>query len=182
VIVTRGTTPLAPILNSLVWDEVVVWDNSRSPDLGAFGRVAGILLTDKPVIYVQDDDHVIEPEAQLRLLTEYQPGVLTANMPKALYREADATMPWIVWQGWGAIYDRDLPSRALARWGKWGGEMWTHDFLIAGWDTIFGVLVSSRRLDYDGAEPLPHADSGTSTLDGDGARKARFYHEAVRAR
>ncbi len=60
-LVTRGNVPMDDIIDSIPEDwEVVVWDNSKREDLAVYGRFAAITLTDAEMIYVQDDDCVLE--------------------------------------------------------------------------------------------------------------------------
>jgi hypothetical protein len=73
VIVTRGDVELAPTLETLVFDNVVVWDNSERPDWKCAGRyiacLDGEVRTDH--VYWQDDDTIVPPETQLQLLEGY---------------------------------------------------------------------------------------------------------------
>jgi hypothetical protein len=135
-IVTRGNVSLTKIIDSIPdeW-EVVVWDNSKQDDLAVYGRYAAIELTDADVIYVQDDDCVLEPAGFDTLLNAYRPGALTANMPER-FRHDFYTDHCLV--GFGAIFDRDLPNRAFGKFFTspvfdYGGEwidFWTDGFTI----------------------------------------------------
>ena len=42
VLVTRGNVDMTAIVESLPFDDVVVWDNSIRNDLGIYGRYAAI--------------------------------------------------------------------------------------------------------------------------------------------
>lgn len=85
VIVTRGDVDLTTILNSLPFDDVVVWDNSVEEDVQCYGRFAGVARCKNEIVYVQDDDVLVPIAALLR---EYQPvDVIVANRkPDEEYR------------------------------------------------------------------------------------------------
>lgn len=111
-LVTRGNVPMDDIIESLPHEwEVVVWDNSKREDLGVYGRYAAITLTDAEVIYVQDDDCVLEPESLDALVTRamMMPFALFANMP-ARFRPH---YPDSCLVGFGAAFGRDLPREAF---------------------------------------------------------------------
>lgn len=137
VLVTRGDVDLQPILDSLPYPEVVVWDNSTRPfDAKVFGRYLAILETSKPVIYIQDDDCVVHCHDELR--GYYEPGRIVANMVTE-HRAGEPPM-----LGWGALFDRDLPWGAFEKWLQAGYPM---DRLFVGYpETIFTALVPCIRL------------------------------------
>lgn len=82
VIVTRGDCDLEPILASLIFDDVVIWNNEVAIDYGAYGRYVAIRdHAKREVVYVQDDDCVVSGADQLRLVNAYEPGILAAMMP-----------------------------------------------------------------------------------------------------
>lgn len=112
MIVTRGNVNLNPILESLPFDDVVIYDNAtRGWDLSVYGRYAGIDDALRNVIYVQDDDCVLEPEAFVQLLDAYEPGHLVCNMPERfLAHYSDSALV-----GFGAIFNYLLPRKAFDR-------------------------------------------------------------------
>ncbi len=116
VIVTRGDVSLKDPLTTLKragLGQVEVWNNQHvAEDLGVYGRYAAIELTDAQAILVQDDDVQLPPDTIKKLLAAYQPRKLVANLPAGEYRRryTDSTMV-----GFGAIFDRDLPNKAFAR-------------------------------------------------------------------
>ncbi len=76
-IVTRGDVDLAPILETLPYGEVIIWDNSTRPaDLKTFGRFAAAAEATNDVVYFQDDDTLFHDHEAL--LRSYVPGTLTA--------------------------------------------------------------------------------------------------------
>lgn len=149
VLVTRGNVDMTPILESLPFADVVVYDNSQRPlDLGIYGRYAGIGDARHDVIVTQDDDLIVDDwEA---VLARYEPGVLFCNYPE----------PWDVpWVARGAIFDRDLPQRAFDRY--LAHYPFDHDFTHYQCDGVFGLL--SERVVVEAVTPphdLPHAFEG----------------------
>lgn len=149
VVVTRGNVDLTAILESFTeagLHEFVVWDNSRRPDdLGVYGRYAAIHECESPVIYVQDDDCLIDVA---RVVAAYEPGRLVANMPMCRWRDyPDSTLV-----GWGAVFDRILPAVA------W---MWLTDEMADGFhrtcDVAFTALTPRTIIDV-GFQHLPWAE------------------------
>ena len=112
VIVTRGDVDLSEILDSLPRDwEHVVWDNSVRDNLSVYGRYAAIAECEHDLVYVQDDDCVLDPEAFDMLLDAYQPGHVVCNMPERFrtYYPDSALV------GFGALFDRRLVEPVFAR-------------------------------------------------------------------
>ena len=136
IIVTRGDgAPLAPIIDSIPdeW-ETWVWDNGAGelleraktpsglmvadrdlPDLGVYGRYEAIeKYSVNPIVYVQDDDCLLGNPRYL--LKKYEPGVVTTNIPYAFRSSEPSVFTMLV--GFGAIFDRELPSMAFWRFHK----------------------------------------------------------------
>ncbi len=110
-LVTRGDVDMAPIIDSLIFDNVIVWNNWRDPDWKVAGRYMAALRAPTDHVYWQDDDTIVSPGTQRQLLREFDP---TAD---------DVVANW----GHGenpAGYD-DLPlvcGGAIAyRWAAWDG-------------------------------------------------------------
>lgn len=141
VIVTRGDVDLAPILDTLPYPEVVIWDNSKRPvDLGVFGRYAAIAETTKPIIYFQDDDVIFTAHAEL--MKQYRPGTLLANMDKPWVRAGKYEETVCV--GAGSLTSRILPAEAFARYAAtYPIDPWLHYEC----DLIFGTLAPWHRID-----------------------------------
>lgn len=156
VIPTRGDCDLSLIIESLAWcDDIVVWDNSKRKDEGLYGRYAALQFARHDIVVTQDDDVLVTcwPE----LLGAYQPGVLTVNYPE----------PWDVpWVARGAIFDRDLPAKAFARYFRAFEE--DEFFRRYACDAVFGLLTENVRVVDFGSEDLPHAfrDGRISTSPG----------------
>jgi hypothetical protein len=158
VIVTRGDCDLAPILESLIFPDVTIWNNKVATDLGAYGRYQAIQdHVHHDIVYVQDDDCIVSGEDQLRLFAAYEPAVLTAMMPP---ERTDYTDTVLI--GWGAIFDSDLPELAFEKWVAAGHEIESPEFRIVGADFIFPILTPWKRLDgYHTDLPHAHADNRT---------------------
>lgn len=69
-LVTRGDQPemMDRIRESLIFDRVIVWDNSVQPDWKTAGRYMAALLADTDLVYWQDDDVIVPPETQEELV------------------------------------------------------------------------------------------------------------------
>ncbi len=162
VIPTRGDVDLAPILESLPFRDVVIWDNSKRPrDYGIYGRYAAIREAKYPVVVTQDDDLIVT--CWLDLLDAYQPGWLTVNYPE----------PWdIPWVARGAIFDCDLPGRAFQRYlARFPFDRY---FTHSACDGVFALLTQRVQVIDEGSVDLPHgfAPGRVSTSPGwyDGLR------------
>jgi hypothetical protein len=59
------------ILDSLIFDNVVVWDNSIKPDWKCAGRYMAALRCHTSYVYWQDDDVLVSPAVQRELLRQW---------------------------------------------------------------------------------------------------------------
>jgi hypothetical protein len=180
VIVTRGDCDLRPILATLIFDNLCIWNNQVAVDFGAYGRYVAIrdhVHTD--VVYTQDDDCVVSEEDQLRLLDAYEPGTLTALMPPERIDYSDTVLI-----GWGSVFDRSMPEAAFQRWLDAGHEMESREFRVVGADFIFPILSPWKRLDgYHRDLPQAHADNRTwASFLNYGQIKEAFLREGRRIR
>lgn len=149
-LVTRGNVPMEEILESIPADwEIVLWDNTKQPDLGVYGRYQAIELTDAELIYVQDDDAVLETADILELAAwltvpgMLPPDTLVANMPERFRPH----YPDSCLVGFGAIFERHLPRLAFNRLGAAPAN-----FELTC-DVYFTAGTASRKL-----LDLPHRD------------------------
>jgi hypothetical protein len=146
---------MEPILATLPYDDIVVWDNSEREDLGIYGRYAAIAEAKHDVIYTQDDDLLVTCHDQLA--AAYEPGRVLCNDPQ----------PWdIPWVARGAIFDCDLPGRAFGRYlARYPFDRY---FTHRACDGIFGLLSENVVVIDEGSEDLPHgfADGRVSTGGG----------------
>lgn len=116
VLLTRGDVDLDPIMETLPYDEVVVWDGrERDEHPGTYGRYLAMREANHDVIYLQDDDCLFDRHDDL--LAAYQPGVLTA-----VYGHGDNPdgLEDVALVHGGAIVDRDVSFAAFDRYlGRW---------------------------------------------------------------
>jgi hypothetical protein len=152
VIVTRGNvnTVVAEIAKNLIFDDIVIWDNSRETvDQMTYGRaLAAITRTRNTVVYSQDDDILHTPEDQRRILAAYEPGVMTGCMWDEWSAGAKAQgipngYDDLAFAGSGSIYDRWIPMAAIARYLEHYPE---DDFMRLWADCIVGVLAETKNL------------------------------------
>lgn len=136
ILVTRGDVDLRPVVDSLPSEwEVLIWDNSgvltrcdpegkdlvftaHIPDLSVYGRYAAIEHATHDLIYVQDDDVVLDNPSELADVWAWEHrdrghnDFLVANMPPE-FRHDGYTDSCLV--GFGACFHRDAPTRAWSR-------------------------------------------------------------------
>ncbi len=160
VIVTKGDVDLTPVLDSLIFPEVIVWDNSVETNEMTYGRVQGAARATNPVIYSQDDDIVHSPQNQMMILAAYQPEVMTGCMwpdwsDGARRQGIENGYDDLVFPGSGSISDYTIWAEAVDRYlGQW-----PHDDFFKLWcDTIIGIIAPTVQLDLRFDE-LPHADA-----------------------
>lgn len=126
VLITRGNRPLAQVLETLPFRDLVVWNAQYlSPtQVGAqmYGRYIAAASCKHKYIYVQDDDCVVEVR---QLVSAYREGTVTCNMPLAKREEYKIIAPRVSLVGWGAMFhksclqvfnkyvDRQLPMDEL---------------------------------------------------------------------
>jgi len=160
VLVTRGDVDLAPIIETLPYGEVVVWDNSTRPvDYGVFGRYVAIAETTRDLVYFQDDDCLVSCHEEL--LDAWEPGYVVGNAfddAERLKRYEGTTL-----LGWGAIFEPDLPWQMFTEYARhfpledlWlDGEYGGHGGL--GAEIVFPMLAPSKTITH-----------GVTWLDEDG--------------
>jgi hypothetical protein len=141
IIVTRGNVDLAPILETLPYPDVVVWDNSlREYDYKIFGRYAAIPEALNPVIYYQDDDVIFtEHDA---LLAEWNGGVV-ANMDQAWLEGAGYLDTPLLMLGAGSLVPAGLPAKVFAHYFR--SHPWDDDLLVEA-DFAFGCIAPGKRV------------------------------------
>jgi hypothetical protein len=150
VLVTRGNVDLTPVLDSLIFDDVVVWDNSvEDRDQMTYGRALAVARANNDVIWSQDDDIIHTPENQLAIIENYEPGVLVGCMWDE-WSEGAKTQGIaqgyddLVFAGSGSVYDRTVPGEAILRYLD---RYPLDDFFRLWCDTLIGVIAPNRQLD-----------------------------------
>lgn len=178
VIVTRGNVDLTPILETLPYSDLVIWDDRERGSKGCYGRYLVMAEAKHDVIYFQDDDIIFT--AHDELLSVYEPEQITSNMPspwweRTFYDRLDCQLV-----GAGSLVPRDLPQQAFERYLA----HWPEDDLFLDYcDMVNGILNPGTRYDF-GYEILPHAsDPGRIyTTPGAGIRKATVERRALALR
>jgi hypothetical protein len=141
VLVTRGDQPqmMERIRESLIFEEVIVWDNSLLEDLKTAGRYFALPQARTQAVYFQDDDVIVPPETQRRLVEAYMPGVVIANYGHGSNDGGYGDLPLVCG---GAVLDADLPWQAAHRYlEEWPLD---EDFLYYC-DFAIGVLYEDFR-------------------------------------
>jgi sulfur carrier protein ThiS len=189
VIVTRGDVPLQPVIDSLIFDNVVIWDNSKeAKDQMTYGRLLGALRAPTEVIYSQDDDIVHSPQHQEHILAAYSPTLLVGCMWKEWSNGARAQgiengYDDLVFPGSGSIGHRALWIDAHRRYL----EHYPHDDFFRLWsDTIIGVISPTvqlplrfEELDWgNNANRMAHMDDAVA-LKTEAIRRAREVRDGV---
>ena len=160
VIVTRGDVDLTPVLESLIFDDIVVWDNSvESSDEMTYGRILACVRAKHGVVYSQDDDIIHTAENQLAIVSRFKPGVLTGCMwadwsAGAAKQGIQGGYDDLVFCGSGSVYEPDTVWGAASQYI----DMYGFDDFFRLWcDTIVGVIAPTQPLDIRFAE-LAHAE------------------------
>jgi hypothetical protein len=152
VIVTRGDVDLGPILETLPYDETVIWDNSQhEQNWSVFGRYLAIGCCKHDVVYFQDDDIVFT--AHKELLAAFDPQRITCNMPSPWYERTEYDKLGCYMVGAGSLVPKHLPGPTFGRYL----DVWPYDDLFFDYcDFVNGILSPGLRLDL-GYEILEHA-------------------------
>jgi hypothetical protein len=141
VVVTRGNVDLAPILATLPYPEIVVWDNSQRPfDLKIYGRYYALWEVKREIVFFQDDDVIFTEHEQL--LSEYEPGVITANMDAGWVQACGYHD--MVMLGAGSLADREMFRPALEAY--LARHPYDDDFLLET-DFIVGTVLPGKKVD-----------------------------------
>lgn len=118
-LVTRGDQPekLEAIQESLVFGQVIVWDNSQDEDWKCAGRYMAALWAPTRFVYFQDDDVLVPRETQLGLLeaADRNRRACVANWGHGENPDGYEDLPLVCG---GAIVDRALPWEAISRYAK----------------------------------------------------------------
>lgn len=114
-LVTRGDQPamIDRILDSLIFDRVVVWDNSRDPDWKCAGRYMAAALADTDWVYWQDDDVIVPPSTQATLVHEAGDVDVLANWGHGDTPDGYDDLPLVCG---GAVARKQAAWQAIARY------------------------------------------------------------------
>ena len=114
-IVTRGDQPemMERVRESLIFHDVIVWDNSQRENVRIYGRYMAAMEAKTPLVYVQDDDLIVPTESQWALLEAFEPGI-----PTCIYAHGETPAGYddMPLPGAGAILPVDVVSVAFGRY------------------------------------------------------------------
>lgn len=136
-LITRGDVDMEPILDTLPYDEVLIWNGQeRDEQPGTFGRYELMREATHDVIYTQDDDCIFREHDTLRRL--WSEGIV------AVYghgENPDGLEDVALVHG-GALIDRDACLRSFDRYL----EHWPKDDgFYREADMISGTITPSRQ-------------------------------------
>jgi len=162
VIVTRGDVDLAPVLDSLIFSDAIVWNNADRPiDQMTYGRVLAASLAPNEVIYSQDDDLIHSHENQWRILHSYDEermvGCMWPEWSDGARRQGiENGYGDLVFPGSGSISHRDTWLDAV---DLYLDRYPLDDFFRLWSDTLIGVIAPTTALDVR-FDVLPAAENG----------------------
>lgn len=146
VLVTRGTRGLGIILEGLrEFRNIYVWDNSLRPNLKIFGRYAAVgTMCTSPLVYVQDDDVVLDDGSFEMLLSAWRPGSIALNFPKGNRRNYVDAHPGIALVGFGSVFEPQLVGKAFSKYlAKWPMD----ELFMRECDRVFTALNAWTAVD-----------------------------------
>jgi hypothetical protein len=141
VIVSRLDHSLAVVVDSLArqCDEIII----TKGDGGVFERWEAAAKAKHSVVYVQDDDAVVDVPA---VLAAYEVGSVVCNMPPGHRKDYPDGIALV---GWGCVFDKSLLAREEPLAGPHGGWEWTGAF-----DAYLGWCNEASELRYMEADPI----------------------------
>jgi len=125
---------MTQIIDSLPFEDIIVWDNSQRQDLSCYGRFAAIAEAKHDYVYVQDDD-LLAPAAEI--VERYDPerdrwGIVANNRP-------DEGWPLL---GIGSVFHRSLAD-CFGEYIEFFG--FDADFCRIA-DVVFGYIHPYRKI------------------------------------
>lgn len=139
-LVTRGDVDMGPVLESLPYARIIVWNNAeRSFDMRVAGRYTAALQAFRtPVVYFQDDDVLFSGHAELH--SHYEPGRITAVYA---HGEDPGGYGDVAMVGAGALVDRSVILPTLARYLD---RYPMDDDFLHYCDFAFGTIAPAKQL------------------------------------
>ena len=144
-LVTRGDQPeqMRRIIDTLPYDEIIVWDNSKDGDYKTAGRYAAMFEAAHDVVYFQDDDTLFTRHDDL--MAAYEPGTITAVYGHGENDGGYGDLPLVCG---GALADRNTVLEAMVAFhgdpihlDEWSN----HELAYA--DFGIGVLAPFKHVD-----------------------------------
>lgn len=154
-LVTRGDQPgaIQRIRDTLIFGNVIVWDNSVRDDWKCAGRYQAALETSTDIVYFQDDDVTVPPETQRALLEEWEPGMCVATWGHGDDPDGYGDLPLV---GAGAVVERGLCWDAIWRYNKHfpldDAFRYEADFVVGVLYPVFRQLWLPFEIDFDIAQ------------------------------
>lgn len=136
-LVTRGDVDLDPILDTLIFPEVIVWDNSERPDWKVAGRYLAALESDTELVYFQDDDTIVPEATQLELVESFDDAISAEIVANWGHGEDHAGYDDLPLVCGGAIARKSACWDAIIRYGA---EHPLDDAFMYECDFVVGVL------------------------------------------
>jgi len=156
-LVTRGDVDMTEILASIEAagiTDVCIWNNSLEIDLAVFGRYAVMDQAVNDIIYVQDDDCVVNIPRLLGMAKLWPLNQkIVANMPESRWPD----YPDSCLVGWGAIFHRDLVYDAWRRFTAYRAIGRDAAAFNRECDAVFTTLTPHVKIDV-GFSHLPWAE------------------------
>lgn len=112
-LVTRGDADMQPIFDTLIFPNVIVWDNSAMPDWKVAGRYMACLLSETRFVYFQDDDTIVPQETQHGLLAAAGTADIVATWGHGENPDGYDDLPLVCG---GAIADKHAAWDAIGRY------------------------------------------------------------------
>lgn len=168
VIVTRGDVPLDPIIDTLPYSRIIVWNNAEKEwDAKTYGRFLAAEEAETEYVYFADDDLIFRNHDML--LAAWEPDKLIVNMPSPWYEYCEYDVLGQALVGAGSLcpvgFWREAFERYLTYWPK-------DDLFLDYCDFIFGRAVPHVRYDF-GYEPFEYADAPGRIFNHPYARQRR---------
>jgi hypothetical protein len=151
---------MQPIIDTLPYGEVIVWDNSKYEDFRVWGRYRATADIKNEICYWQDDDVIFTEHKAL--LEAYEPGVFVSNNAhgpnhggyddlalQAAGALCDGPLVAETWRRWFEVFD-PVGFHARVRdedvYEMTGGiiQTFNHAMMLEA-DFIFGVLCPSWK-------------------------------------
>lgn len=153
VLITYGDVALEPILYSLPFEDIVVWNSKEltpmQRTMQMYGRYKAADQCKNDVVYVQDDDCIVDVR---QLVHQFKIDSVTCNMPVAKREEYKMLAPGVSLVGWGAVFHKDC----LNVFDKYIGGCPADDLFYREADRVFTYLNHVRNVDVP-FRHLPHA-------------------------
>lgn len=127
-----------PILNTIPYPTVILWDNSLGEDLKTYGRYQAALASPTEAVYFQDDDTIQTNHG--RLMQRYKPGMTTAVYGHGAQEAGYGDLPLVCG---GALAHRSQIQEALRIWDLYFDR--DEDFLY-DCDFALGPLIPFQQV------------------------------------